>query len=472
MINSFSKDFFIYGIGVVLSKLIQILILPLVTGVFTVAEVGLIELANSLSGVILLVVLLNIDTAVTFYYWDAKGDEDLRKKYVGSALTYILLSALLNGFALILLRPVFERIYFKTSVDGFYLYLVIASILQAVHAYLLKLQRIQKNALLYNVNNILYIVLFYFSLYVFIKLPGGVARYFEAKYIALIFSLFLLVYSSRKLLRISFSPILFRRLSVYALPLIPFSLSNTMMDMADRFFLNKHYGTIEVGVYSIALKLAGIISLFVSAFIMAYGPFSMSIKDKPKAKNVYSTIFQIYVYISLVLILVIQFLSGFILRIFISNPADYINAVPLFVVMATSYFIHSLYSQLSIGLSILKKNKYISYASIFALIINILLNAVLVKRYGMMGAAFSTLASYLIVSIGVYYVNRCFYKIHYNYRFLIALLVFFLISITTYQIYAVYGGALLYALSLTSSVALLLSGFKLIPDIKMVWSAL
>ena len=102
--------------------------------------------------------------------------------------------------------------------------------------------------------------------------------------------------------------------------------------------------------------------------------------------------------------LIWAFLGDFIFSVFGNEYMSVKPIVTILLIMVTISF--AIRSPLGNMLSAVGKAKWNSYASIVLLILNILLNLILIPKYGLFGAAYATLISisagsliYLVLSI-------------------------------------------------------------------------
>jgi O-antigen/teichoic acid export membrane protein len=422
VIKDFSRDVVIYGVGLVVMRLATILVLPFVTSLYSIEEVGRVELIVAFSRIAAVFVLLNVDTALTFFFWDRKKDSDSQKSYIVTATAFVLVMALVGSLLIILLNPVFERIYYVGSAGVHPAFIAMEAAFYALHVYFLKTLRLQRRAISYNVANVLFATVFLGGVVLLFRL-GGDPRlhwYFVAHSAGMLVAIALSVFFVRDKLNGSFSVRRLRDMFGYALPLVPFSVASLLMTVTDKWFVNFYQGSTEVGAYAMASKLANIVSIFVAAFAMTFGPFAMSVKDRKNASEIYAAVFDGYVLISLTLVMAIQFSARFLSGVFVRNYEFHTSVLPLFGVLAFGLFVHSLYGQLSVGLHVTRKTKYISYGSIFALFANIALNLYFVREFGMIGASISTLVSYVLVAVWIYFVSGRFFPVVYDWKFLLS----------------------------------------------------
>jgi O-antigen/teichoic acid export membrane protein len=109
----------------------------------------------------------------------------------------------------------------------------------------------------------------------------------------------------------------------------------------------------------------------------------------------------------------------------------YWEGLSIVPVILLSYVFYGVYINLMAGIYIEKKTKYLPYITGGAAIINVAANFILIPVMGMMGAAITTLISYITMSVGIYFAAQKHYRIEYEYKkiaFIFLLLISALVS--------------------------------------------
>ena len=72
---------------------------------------------------------------------------------------------------------------------------------------------------------------------------------------------------------------LLRAMNRFGLPLVPSALALWVINLIDRLFINGYKGQAEVGIYSLAVRIASVIVFLMTAFQLAWPAFAYSIRD-------------------------------------------------------------------------------------------------------------------------------------------------------------------------------------------------
>jgi O-antigen/teichoic acid export membrane protein len=195
----------------------------------------------------------------------------------------------------------------------------------------------------------------------------------------------------------------------FALPLIPLTLSNMVMNFSDRFFIKEMVGIKALGIYSVGYTLGMSILVYTESFSKAWQPWFFE-KAKEFDKNsrvVYRSVF--YYFISLcVLPLIILAACKYVIYPYLINK-QFAYSLNYVLGVAFAYSLQGIFIVLYSVLVWLDKPKVIGATSLVTLIVNLILNGWLVSRFAAMGAVYATIATYFImVAILLFYCIKYF----------------------------------------------------------------
>lgn len=408
-----------------ISQVLALIAFPIFARYYSPADLGALDLALALSGIFLIFCNLSVDTALTFFYWDEKKQED-KNSYVLSSFAILACSSTFVFFIIIFFEDKFKNYYFKESFSFNYYLFAFFVIGQAFFLFFSKNLRIRKEVWKYNFVLFLNALSFLFFLYYFI-LHKKHDAFLWAKVISILLACFFAIYFIRESIRGRPRKQYICNLLEYSIPLIPFSIALAVIAVIDRYSIN-HFMTLnDVGIYSVGVKGGLLISLFTTAFAMAFSPYAMSIKNKVNCKEIYSSIFEIYLIVLLGLVLFILSIDKYILFYLVGDSLQYVDAAGVIHLSALTVAMSSLFSQLGIGLNILSKNKYFFYGTLLSLICNVVFNLLLIPVFGIYGASYSGILSFLIIIFWIYSVSQKFYPLPYKKLLIIFILLDFFI---------------------------------------------
>jgi O-antigen/teichoic acid export membrane protein len=107
------------------------------------------------------------------------------------------------------------------------------------------------------------------------------------------------------------------------------------------------------------------------------------------------------------------------------------HIIPLILL---SYMFYGIYVNLTVGIYIEKKTKWMGLFTGLAAMTNIGCNLILMPRYGMMGAAVAAVLAYLVMMLSIYFVTRKIYRIDYEFNILSAVYLYLLAGLLLFYL--------------------------------------
>ena len=208
---------------------------------------------------------------------------------------------------------------------------------------------------------------------------------------------------------------LLRAMNRFGLPLVPSALALWAINFIDRFFIGVYKGQAEVGIYSLAVRIASVIIFIMMAFQLAWPAFAYSIRDEGVAKRTYSYVLTYLLLLTCWISLALGVLAPWIVDLLAPDGgfARSADAVPLLCFATAAY---SGYTVLAIGIGRARQTQFNWVVSGFAALVNVALNMALIPRYGMMGAAVATFVAFVVLFLGMWLRSRRVYPVPYQWR--------------------------------------------------------
>lgn len=193
---------------------------------------------------------------------------------------------------------------------------------------------------------------------------------------------------------------LFRELLGYGMPLTATFAFAFIVSSSDRFFIAGFLGTSEAGLYAVGYDLAkqslGMLMMIVNLAAYPLAVRALDLEDRYAVEAQLSQNFLVLLSIGLPSMVGLVLLSGNISAVFLGQSfresAAYL--IPWISVATFLACIKSYYVDISFQLG--KKTTGQMKVVAVAALINVLLNIALIPRYGLMGAAYATVAAYAI----------------------------------------------------------------------------
>lgn len=167
----------------------------------------------------------------------------------------------------------------------------------------------------------------------------------------------------------------------------------------DQIMLKQMLDTYSVGLYTAALTIAGLWGMIPSAFIQSVSPILYKNAEENRGMF-YKRLRQSYSGIWLLNIcwsLGVSIFSYWV--IYLLYGKAYLGARGALVIVVWYTGITSIGSLTQVYLATENKNKYVNYFALAGLVTDVVLNALLIPKMGILGAAIATLVTYTVIHI-------------------------------------------------------------------------
>ncbi len=398
-----------------LTRFITIFLVPLYTRVLTPADYGIMSLVRNTSTLMGVIASLALDSAAHRFYWDTENPHD--RKATIACWTWSWLAVTVLASVVVLLRAeYFAKLLTGTADAKAALQLAVGAlplgVLGVIYTNRLRMQRRPWAVTIYAiVSSVAMIILA--ALFVLV-LRRGVEGVFLAQFVVSLVTTFVVAILLRDWLNPGmFEWNRFKKMLHYAVPLIPAVVSWWVIDVIDRYFLRVYSTTAEIGLYEIGYSIAAAVALGTAAFQQAWIPFALSIQNVAEARRVYASTLLAYAWVGTVCCVGASLFAPEALRLLTTK--SYYDASSVVPFIAFSYFFLGAGYITSLGALVKKKTISMGVAVTAAAGINIILNFVLVPRYGKDGAAIATLLSYAVFPVYMYFRSQQVYPIPYSF---------------------------------------------------------
>ncbi len=429
----------IYGFGIMLNKVLSFLLIPLYTYFFSPADLGLYNLIQSLWLFVILIYIYGMETSFIRFFIDAK-EENIKTEIYSTTLLLISFSSLI--FSLIIYYfagLVSDLIGFENPDKGKYLVKILSILLffDTLSRFPLLLLRAELKAKIYfyiNVSSLILNLVLNILLIAVFKLNVEAILY--SYIISVVYTLITGLLITKKFFKLKFSLKEAKQLVVYGNKFVYFGLFILLIDVSDRFFLKYYFDESVVGIYSANYRLGTVMSLAIAAFRFSWTPYFLNISENPENKKIIANTFTYFVFAGLLLFLFFSFFTEPIVKFSINGfsllDSKYYSGLGIIPVILLSYFFSGLFTNLNVVPFYTNKTSILFFISLEGLVINVLLNILLIPKFQMIGAAYSTLFTYAIMFVHIYYISQSLYKIDYQWKSL-SILIF-----TTFILFVIY----------------------------------
>jgi len=376
--QKFARDTLVIGVANVLLALSRFILLPLLTKTLGAHDYGIWAQAQVTIGLVLGVVGLGLPYALTRFLPAKTQKEEIREEF-WSVFSLVSLTTFIVSLVLIAAAsPTFFRAF--RQMKRYALFVVGDAYIElAVIAFLVLKGYGLLNALL------------------------AVLAVRSMIFIPLLF----LINSQVRIKRPHFSKI--KEYLSFGLPTVPGNLASWVVASSDRYVIGYYLGATSVGIYSAAYGLGSLMIMLVGVLGFVLPPTLSKLYDEGKIDEIktylsYSLRYSLAVGIPFVFGVAI--LARPILRLF--STAE-IAREGYFVVSLTalSTLLFTIGASFRLILVLVKKTHILALIWISSAILNLILNIWIVPYAGILGAAITTLATYLLsMCISIRYARR------------------------------------------------------------------
>lgn len=401
------ENSFLYTFSSLLVKAIGFLLLPVYTLYLTPEDYGITNLVSSFIGVATFIVAFSLYRAIIRFYADYKDDREKLKRFYGTVVLFVSLSGCIFVGFMFLFRVLLIKWFFEGI--AFFPFVVIALLsltfvcLNTVYQSIL--QGMQAGKKLTIINLVVFFLNVGFTLiFIGVFKMGAVGVLLSSLLINLFYVVYML-YDLKKndLIIFCIDKLILREALGYSIPIMPHNLSTHIASFASRVFINKSATLAEVGLYGVAMQFGTIIDMIQSSVNNAFAPwFFDAMNQGGDAGKRQAVIFSRFLLILYSLIYMgIGLFSPEVLIIMTTERYHLAwTVIPLLVIAFSVKSIYYFYINILFYYKQAANKIFIS--TITGSIGDIILASILVKLYGMYGAAIAFLiAKVIVVSIVV-----------------------------------------------------------------------
>lgn len=192
----------------------------------------------------------------------------------------------------------------------------------------------------------------------------------------------------------------FREMYRYCVPLIPTTLFWWITNVSDRYMIEYFCGKGMNGLYAVAYKVPNLLmvasGIFYQAWLMsAAGEFG----EGEQSSRFYSRVTQTYISLIFLAGSGMMLIGKPLIFLLAGGKADYLGAGDYVPMLLMSEVFSTFVTFFGAFYAAAKKNAMVPVTILLGAVINIILNLLLIPKYGPLGAAAATFASYLAVFI-------------------------------------------------------------------------
>lgn len=401
----------VYGLGNVLAKALGFLMLPIYTHYLNPTDYGILEILDLSMSLFGMFLNMGMTAAVLRSYASAKSADEQQKTISTAFLFATGIALSVFGIGVALVGPV-SALLFGPNVPATYLLVSFAGFLLGFIATLPRtyLRALEASGSFVIVDSASLVLLLVLNVIFIVMLQIGLLGILLSSLLVAALQAILLSAWMLRRVGIRFRVPLLRQMLAFGAPLMFSNLAVFVLNFSDRFFLQRLRSLEVVGVYAVGYKFGFMMNyLLVQPFFVMWQSRMFVIHARPDHPKIFGQFFMLY---SLVLIyagLGLSILSPEIVRVMVGP--QFAASQEVIPVVSLAYVLYGVGYYAQVGMFVTSRTNLIGMIGVGAAILNLALNYFLILYYGMLGAAWATLLSFLAMAIGSYWLSNRVYPL-------------------------------------------------------------
>jgi len=406
------KNTIIYFISIIFEKGLGLLLIPIYTHYLSTQDYGILTLIQAFIAVIVIFFTLSLIGAGSRYHFEIEKDIYKKLHYGNIYGTVFIIVLFMSSILFILKEWIFRLMGNIPIYPYFYLALGIAYFMIIFNIYQLKLQ-MEYRAIEYSINSFFKFFLgAIFSVYFVVFLQKKADGVLLGQLFGIAIVSIYIVYKLKKEIKLNLNFKLAKRNLKYSIFLLPHNLSGIAMQLMDRFFIANMLTVSQTGIYALGGQISSILGILNVLLNRAFTPSRIK-AFKDNNLEYLRNIADIYILFVILLSIFFSMFSNNVISLI--APNEYQKAYIVIKVLVV-YFIYQMYYFMVSGVLfyVEKATKFIPFITIFSLFLNLIFNYIFIKHFGMVGAAFATSLSMIIIAYIVIFIANKYIKIGFN----------------------------------------------------------
>jgi O-antigen/teichoic acid export membrane protein len=427
----------VYGIPLILGRILGYLLVPLYTRVFLPGEYGTVNVFYSYAAFLMVVLTYGMETAFFKFNQENKSEKVFSTAMISILFTSVLFLVLVNLFS----GRIAEWIDYpgKNEYVMWFAWILALDAIAALPTARLRAQNrparfaaIRMTGIILNIALNLFFVLLCPHLYnsghssallsIIYRPDWGIEYIFISNLVSSAVVLLLLL---PEIVTISWKiqPDLLRRMLVYAYPLLFAGMAGIVNETFDRlllrYLLPPDIAEYQVGIYSACYKIAILMTIFIQAYRYAAEPFFFAQSKEKDAMEVYANVMNYFIIVVSVIFLgTMLYLDDFVMPILVGKSYREGRGVIPILMMANLWL--GVYYNLSAWYKLTDKTLWGAWFSVIGAVLTFILNFIWIPRssdhliYGYYGSAWATFICYAAMMVLSYVVGRKYFPVRYN----------------------------------------------------------
>ena len=390
------ENFLVYGLGGIISKIIPLVMVPIVTRIMPSTEYyGISDLSNTVVQFGSALAIMGMYDAMYRMFFE-KDDQEYKQQVCSTALSFTIVTSIIVFLIMILCRKPIAQYFFSDKQYAYVVYLsAMATLVGATNSIMAAPTRMQNKRGVFLITNTLSPLISYgisipllLAGHYIIALP--LAAVISGVSMEIIFGILNHKWFSLK--KIDFQ--LLKELLVLGVPLLPNFLIYWVFNSCDKVMITNILGIGAAGIYSVSSKLGHASQLIYTAFAGGWQYYAFSTMKEQNQVKSNSLVFE---YLGIISFIVTSFVCAWSFLIFkLLFKVDYLSGYIAAPYLFLAPLMQMLFQVASNQFLVIKKTWPNMLILAAGASLNIVFNYYLIPRIGIEGAAIATLTGYLV----------------------------------------------------------------------------
>ncbi|WP_275372927.1 lipopolysaccharide biosynthesis protein [Clostridium tertium] len=401
----FIHNFLVYGLGSIISKIIPLIMLPVITSIMTDTKYyGINDMVNLVISFASAIAMMGMYDAMFRMFFD-KEDDNYKKSICSTALFFVILSSLVICIIMFIFRKaILNLIINDVEYNLLFFIIIFNTFLTGVQGIVSAPTRMQNKRKVFLITNTLSPVVSYAisiplllkGLYIY-ALPLAAVT----SSLAMSITFYFLNKEWFSMKDVSKEHLL--SLVKIGVPLMPTFLMYWVCNSFDRVMIKSMLGLEDLGIYSVASRIAQISQFIYTAFAMGWQYFAFSTMNDEDQKKLTSNIANYLLIISIIATMGVTALSKVLFSILAKGT--YSNGYIILPYLFIAPLLLMVFQIVGNQFIVIKKTYPIPLILLGAIAVNISCNYLLIPKIGIEGASIATMLGYIIAVIISYVIT-------------------------------------------------------------------
>ena len=404
MVNNRSlfKSTVFYSVANVFPQIVNFILLPFYSRVLSTEDYGIIATVEMYTYIFGIFMCLSLDRAAQRLFFDSEN-MDYRKKVLSTFFwSIVLISILLTG-GIFLLN---EQALLSANIS-FYPYIAASVIISLLNSFsqltTIYFQLVEKPKAFVVIKLLRFFINTIFVICTLLFISANAEYKLLADAYSLLIMLPIYLFIAYKYFGFEFDFKILKKGIIFSVPLIPTLIVAWVLGLSNRYFIDIYMGLVDVGLFSMAFKIASVVGILSASITAAFSPmfYRIANKEGDGSKNLRNISEQIIV----IMIFLTFIITSFVPEVVNWLLSDKYQGIEILInLLMMSNLLVSLMSATTVLYIMQSKNTYFNlYAGLIASVFSLIINYILIPNYGLYGAVTANVISSIILYLSQYY---------------------------------------------------------------------